>query len=97
MGFARQRLAVVQGAEPHRVDEQVRSASRTPDCRPPLQTGPDGSITLTFASELPDGTTAASWLPTPPGEPFTADLRLYLPTDDVRNGTWAPAPLVTVQ
>lgn len=61
-----------------------------------LEANADGSITLTFASKMPDGVPASNWLPIPDGEPFTADLRLYLPTDDVRNGSWAPPPLVKI-
>ena len=59
----------------------------------PLQADSDGSITLTFAPELPPGTAESNWLPTPAGKPFTADLRLYLPHDDVRTGAWTPPAL----
>jgi hypothetical protein len=59
----------------------------------PLQTGPDGSITLTFAPELPEGDPESNWLPTPAGKPFTADLRLYQPREAVRDGHWTPPPL----
>ena len=58
-----------------------------------LVTADDGSITLTFAPELPDGTPEANWLPTPAGKAFTADLRLYLPRDAVRQGQWSPPAL----
>ncbi len=61
-----------------------------------LVTGDDGSITLTFAPELPDRTPETNWLPTPPGKPFTADLRLYLPHDAVHTGQWTPPPLEPV-
>jgi hypothetical protein len=58
-----------------------------------LDVDADGAITLTFAPELPAGTSEENWLPTPHGKPFTADLRLYLPRDAVRTGAWTPPPL----
>lgn len=61
--------------------------------RSDLAFGDDGSLTLTFAPELPAGTPESNWLPTPAGKAFTADLRLYLPRDDVRSGAWVPPPL----
>ena len=61
-----------------------------------LEHAADDSITLTFAPELPDGTAESNWLPTPQGTPFTADLRLYLPREAVRDGWWTPPPLVPV-
>ncbi|WP_022888974.1 DUF1214 domain-containing protein [Agromyces italicus] len=62
----------------------------------PLELDADGSLTLTFAAELPGGTPERNWLPTPAGKPFTADLRLYLPRDAVRSGDWTPPPLVPI-
>jgi len=59
----------------------------------PLAIEDDGSISLCFAPELPAGTPETNWLPTPAGKPFTADLRLYLPHDEVRNGAWTPPAL----
>ena len=56
----------------------------------------DGSLTLFFAPQRPADVPETNWLPTPAGKAFTADLRLYLPRDDVRNGAWSPpvvAPL----
>ncbi len=64
--------------------------------RSALDTEGDGSITLTFAPELPAGTPESNWLPTPAGKAFTADLRLYLPRDAVRQGGWTPPPLEPV-
>ena len=62
----------------------------------PLHVDADGSITLAFAPERPEGTPETNWLPTPAGKPFTADLRLYLPRDAVRTGAWTPPALVPV-
>ena len=56
----------------------------------------DGSITLTFAPELPAHTVETNWLPTPQGKAFTADLRLYLPRTAVRTGEWKPPALEPV-
>ena len=58
-----------------------------------LVTEEDGSLTLTFAPELPTGVPESNWLPTPAGRAFTADLRLYLPTELVRTGKWSPPAL----
>ena len=54
----------------------------------------DGSLTLVFTPELPSNFPGSNWLPTPSGKPFTADLRLYLSRDEVRNGEWVPPALV---
>ena len=59
-----------------------------------LQTNDDGSTTVHFAAELPANTPQSNWLPTPPGKPFTADLRLYLPSPKIAAGQWAP-PVLT--
>jgi hypothetical protein len=56
----------------------------------------DGSLTLTFAPERPTDTPESNWLPTPAGQAFTADLRLYLPRDEVRSGEWVPPALQPV-
>ena len=32
----------------------------------------------------------SNWLPTPTAGEFTVVLRLYLPTDDIWDGTWSP-------
>ncbi|MFC4376355.1 DUF1214 domain-containing protein [Nocardia halotolerans] len=58
-----------------------------------LQHNPDGSLTLYLAAERPPQAPEANWLPVPAGAEFTATLRLYLPTEAVRRGTWSPGPL----
>ena len=55
---------------------------------------PDGSLVLTFSPEPPADAPESNWLPTPAGKAFTADLRLYLPRDPVREGAWVPPALV---
>ena len=54
----------------------------------------DGSLTPMFAPEPPANFPESNWLPIPGGKPFAADLRLYLPRDEVRNGEWVPPALV---
>ena len=58
-----------------------------------LATDDDGAITIHLAPELPAGAPESNWLPTPAGKAFTADLRVYLPTDAVCDGSWTPPPL----
>ncbi len=53
----------------------------------------DGSLSLFFASQRPADVPESNWLPTPADKAFTADLRLYLPREEVRNGTWSPPPV----
>ncbi len=70
------------------------SARYNVSTRSDLTFAEDGSLTLLFAPQLPPNFPESNWLPTPGGKPFTADLRLYLPRDEVRNGEWAPPALV---
>ncbi len=62
----------------------------------PLTTDDDGSTTLYFGTTLPDGAPQSNWLPTPAGKQFTADLRLYLPTEAVIDGSWSPPPVTKI-
>ena len=70
------------------------SARYNVSTRSDLAFAEDGSLTLVFAPEPPADFPESNWLPTPVGKPFTADLRLYLPRDEVRNGEWLPPALV---
>ena len=57
----------------------------------------DGGFTVHIAAKQPDGTPQSNWLPsTPPGEPWSIVLRLYLPRDDVLAGEWSP-PAMTIE
>lgn len=62
-----------------------------------LTYGEDGSLTLYMASTLPPGTPASNWLPSPSGQPFTLNHRLYVPKPEVLSGEWYLPPLVKVQ
>jgi hypothetical protein len=58
--------------------------------------GPDGSLTLYISHDDPGPAKQPNWLPAPDG-PFYAVLRVYLPGDDVVNGTWKRPQLQPVQ
>ena len=60
---------------------------------PGLTYGPDGSLTLYFQAEKPDGAPEANWLPAPAGA-FNVALRTYQPQQAIVNGTWFPPGLV---
>jgi hypothetical protein len=60
--------------------------------RDDLSYNSDGSLDLFFQHEPPAKEHVANWLPTPDG-PFTITMRLYLPEDNVFDGTWQPPPL----
>ena len=49
--------------------------------------GADGSLTLYVSHDNTSPAKQPNWLPAPDG-PFYAVLRVYLPGDDVLNGTW---------
>ncbi|WP_210246292.1 DUF1214 domain-containing protein [Aureimonas fodinaquatilis] len=52
----------------------------------------DGSLTLHFAAEKPEGVPDGNWLPTPSGSLYRLTFRFYGPLDGVSNGTfWPPA------
>jgi hypothetical protein len=62
----------------------------------PLEYAEDGSLTLFFASELPDGVHEENWLPSPESQPFIINTRLYVPKDDVISGEWFVPPIERV-
>lgn len=49
--------------------------------------GPDGSLTLYLSHPNPGPAKQSNWLPAPDG-PFYSVLRVYMPGDEVINGTW---------
>ena len=61
-----------------------------------LETAPDGSITIVISRDRPTGENASNWLPAPDGL-FSLFLRLYQPSEAVRNGTWAPPQVVKIK
>jgi len=60
--------------------------------RPGFVLGDDGSATVVIAHRLPQDVPEANWLPVPRG-PFQVGLRLYYPSDAIREGTWFPPPV----
>jgi hypothetical protein len=60
--------------------------------RDKFQENPDGSTDLYIQNEFPGADKQANWLPAPDGE-FILMLRLYWPTDEAVDGTWAPPPV----
>jgi len=56
----------------------------------------DGSITIVISRDRPTGENASNWLPAPDGL-FSLFLRLYQPSEAVRNGTWALPQVVKIK
>ncbi len=56
--------------------------------------GPDGSLTLYFATDKPADAPDGNWLPIPKGQAFRLTFRFYGPQDGVANGTYWPPALV---
>jgi hypothetical protein len=54
----------------------------------------DGSLKLHLASELPKGVPESNWLPCPKGNPFTLNLRMYVPKREVLSGMYYVPPIV---
>lgn len=67
-----------------------RYATRTE--RPGFVVGDDGTVAITLATSLPDGTPEANWLPAPAGR-FRLGLRVYYPGDAIVDGTWSAPPV----
>jgi len=59
-----------------------------------LQASPDGSLTVWFAPNRPQGAAESNWLPTPAGGKYNLTFRFYGPSHDVVNGRYFPPPLV---
>jgi hypothetical protein len=49
--------------------------------------GADGSLTIYVQKASPGAANQSNWLPAPDG-PFYAILRIYMPGEDIVNGTW---------
>jgi hypothetical protein len=60
--------------------------------RTPLTHNADGSVDIFIQHIAPDSARQANWLPAPTG-PLGITMRLYAPSPEVLNGTWAPPPV----
>jgi len=58
-----------------------------------LQYEPDGSLKIYLASELPANAPESNWLPSPKGNNFTVNNRLYVPKEEVLSGEWYVPPI----
>jgi hypothetical protein len=58
-------------------------------------TNPDGSISLYFGPEAPQGK-QANWLATVPGKGYFVILRLYGPLEAAINNSWKPGDIVRI-
>jgi hypothetical protein len=57
--------------------------------------GADGSLTFYIQKDSPGAAQESNWLPAPDG-PFYSILRVYLPEQQVQDGTWKQPPMVPV-
>jgi len=58
-----------------------------------LQYEADGSLKLYLAADLPSGVPESNWLPSPKGNNFTINHRLYVPKKEVLSGEWYVPPI----
>lgn len=58
-----------------------------------LKFNADGSLTIYFQKDAPEGEQKSNWLPAPEGD-FRLSMRLYVPKDEVLKGTWTPPAVV---
>lgn len=61
-----------------------------------LAANADGSIDIWFGTQHPGPGRESNWLPTPAGT-FSVTMRIYLPTEHVKNHAWKPPRLVAQQ
>jgi hypothetical protein len=61
-----------------------------------LRYNPDGSLDLYIQREAPERSRRGNWLPAPKSGPFTLNLRLYWPKQEVLDGTWSPPRLTRI-
>lgn len=60
-----------------------------------LKTNEDGSLDIYIQNQNPGSDKESNWLPSPPNG-FYMILRMYLPEEQVLNGTWTPPPVELV-
>jgi hypothetical protein len=57
----------------------------------------DGSLKLYLAGKLPAGFPESNWLPAPVGAPFTLNLRMHVPKQEVLTGAYYVPPIERVE
>ena len=60
------------------------------------QKNKDGSLSIWIAPVQPKGVPQANWIPSAAGKGFALTLRLYVPKQEVLNGTWYPPSITQV-
>jgi hypothetical protein len=61
-----------------------------------LKTNEDGSLDIYIQNQSPGADKDSNWLPSPV-DGFFLILRMYLPAEQVLNGTWTPPPLKVIE
>jgi hypothetical protein len=61
--------------------------------RPAVSAGPDGSTTVHFGPDRPDGVPEGNWVQTVPGKGWYVGLRLYSPLKPFFDKTWRPGEI----
>ena len=88
-------------------DNQTRSMLDTPQRypragsqsypSPAAEPNADGSTTVYFAPEQPDGIKRGNWIQTMPGKGWFVLLRLYSPLEPFFDKTWRPSEIELVR
>ena len=74
-----------------------RVAEAWPLRQPALKRTADGSTTVYFGPEQPDGVARGNWIQTMPGKGYFNILRLYSPLPSFFDKTWRPSEVELVQ
>ncbi|MCZ2523635.1 DUF1254 domain-containing protein [Streptomyces sp. HB2AG] len=74
---------------PQRFPRAGSQASPTPAAVP----GPDGTVTVHFCPDRPDGVPEGNWIRTVPGRGWFVALRLYSPLQPFFDKTWRPGEI----
>ena len=88
-------------------DNQTRSMLQTPQRypragsqsypSPAAEANADGSTTILFAPEQPEGVARGNWIQTMPGKGWFTILRLYSPLEPFFTKVWRPSEIELVQ
>ena len=61
------------------------------------QKNKDVSLSIWISPVLPKGVSQANWIPSGSGKGFTLTFRLYVPKENVLNGSWLPPAITKVK